>query len=235
MLFSIGAALAEEGFFKSVWLTVVEAFPMGNVFAELIVRFAVAGLGAKIDVSAYLSGVKPLEVIELLQDFGKLCLTAVIYECVSEAGDAFMGIRKEARGWAFAQKALWHMFSALLCALLCNMLLAFAYNQINCFLPTKPKLAEFWTNVISFITLAGSTGVFYFIRGTGVLKAILSMVKMAVFNVAGISMTYAMLLILILCAAEGNMGVFCTALSIWMVLQLLLVAFNLMLEPLLGD
>lgn len=226
------AMLADEGFFKEVWVDIIEAFPFGSAFGELAVRIfnKVVSTGASMTqyTQAFVNLTGPAA---MMQELGKLCLTAVIYEAVANAGDAVMVTKETSKGWAFAQRALWHMVAALLCAGLCSMLLRFVYGQIN---QLAPAFSRFWSDVIVTIVLSGAVGVFFFVLGIGLARTILYvLVKLVLMNVINMVISYVFLLFIVLCMSEKAYLKIFSGSCIWLALIIALVGIDLMLTPVL--
>lgn len=228
----IFAALADEGFFKEVWVDVIEAFPFGSSFGELAIRIfnKIVMTGASM-VEYEQAFTKLTGPAALMQEFGKLCLTAVIYEAVANAGDAAMVTKETSKGWAFAQRTLWHMLAALLCAGLCSMLLRFTYGQINQLLP---KLSGLWSGIIAGIVLSGAVGVFFFVLGIGLLRTLLFVfVKIVLMNVLNLCTSYLFLLFVLLCMSEKAYVKIASGSCIWLAVIVALIGIDLMLTPVL--
>ena len=76
---------ADSGLLFSAWMEMLEVIPFGKPVAQLALKFYSSVVSASVDEAYYLAGLKTLTVLDFLEDFCKMCLTAVVYEALSKA------------------------------------------------------------------------------------------------------------------------------------------------------
>lgn len=228
LILPVFAAALGEDFMKDIWSDVAEAIPFGNTFGEWAIQIFTQVTQIPVSVSEYrtpYAAAKSAAV--LMQEFGKLCLTAVIYEAVGNFGDVCMGIKEKGGIWAVAQKVLWHMICAFLCAGLCSIVLQFAYAQINSMVPSWSRI---WSGIITGIVLLGSVGVFFFILQSSIIVALVYVfVKIVFVNVVKLCVTYIFLLFTILCISEQAYMKLFTGSCMWLLIIIILIGIDLMI------
>lgn len=226
-------SLAKAGVFKGIWSDVVDAFPMGSLFAEFVLHFGTKFISSTTNAADYLIGIQPIESFtELIQEFLKLCLSALLFGAWTKVGDLLIGIKDKPSGWQMVKKVVWHMFSALFCAVVASMVLTFAFGQIN---QLSPTAAGIWSTVIMLITLIGTGGAFYFLLGQGIVMAILYvLLKTIGMNILSMGMSYCLLLFLLLAFSEGVFVAMYGGFLVWIVILMLIIAIDTMLTSVFG-
>lgn len=232
----VAGSLAEEGFFKGMWLNVIEEIPFGSTWGELAIHIFTKFISAELDTEEYFNYLQQIQTGKsILQEFCKLCLTAIVYDAVDRFGELAMGLRKKSGGWMLAQKVLWKMFCAFICAVIAGLVLQIAFGQIN---QLGSIAANIWTGIVTLVVMIGAVGIHAFLLELGIVMTLIyTMLKLIFVNVITIILSYIFLLLMILFASEQVYVSFLEETSIWAIWILMLVllaGIDLMIQSVFG-
>lgn len=227
----IVGALADDGTIRNIWLDVLEVFPFGGMLGELVVRIFSKALGQYIDVSEYLSGnALPGSAIMWMQEILKLCMTGIFYGALTAVVDQLIKVKKTSKGWAGAERVLWHMFCTLLASVLCGLIFQFLYSQIN---QLSSQAARIWTDAIMFLVTGGGIVVYILLLGTLGKALIYVIIKLVLLNTLNAVLSYSLLLMILLCLSEKSYLLLAGSIGAWGVLIVLLIGIDIMLSSVL--
>lgn len=231
VLIPIIGTLADDGTIRSIWLDVLDVFPFGGMLGELTIHIVSKVIGQYIDVNEYISGSSQLNnAVVWLREILKLCMTGIFYGALTAAVDNWIKVKKTSRGWAGAERILWHMFCALLSSVLCGLVFQFLYGQLD---QLASGVARAITDIIMFGVTAG--GIFAYILILGTLGKALAyvVVKLIVVNTLNVVASYVLVLSILLCLSEKAYLLLMGSVGAWGICIVLLIGVDMMLSSIL--
>lgn len=221
--------LADDGFFKDIWLDVIEAIPFGSFVGEAVVKVFSKVIPAAGNFNDYLNGIQEIKGLTgYLQEFCKLCLTSILYGALNHYGEKAMGLKGKTDVWMFLQKVVWNMISAFICAVTAGLTLKIAFGQIN---QLVKGMAGMWTSIIGFIILAGGAGIFSYVLGISAGLAVgYIFVRLVLMNICSLMVSSGCLAFVILCFSERAYSHMFAGMGAWMGAVIILIGIDMMLS-----
>ncbi|MCD7819328.1 MAG: hypothetical protein LUH07_09805, partial [Lachnospiraceae bacterium] len=219
----------DAGVFQNLYLDAIEEFPFGNGIAEFSVKALSAATSLDIDVNQYvIHSATRKTVLELIQEFCKACLSAIVFAALVKAGDTLMGIDKIKSIWDFFTKALWHMIAAILCSMVVALLISFAFTKIQ-------SLGVIAGNILTFVISAASIGmsgwIFAAFFGAGVgLTILYVLVGVILYNLVNLLVTEMAISCLIIAVNEKLYLRAVACFSAWIVIIIILAGVGMMID-----
>lgn len=179
------ASLARMGMFEHLYLEIFSNVPFGDKIAEITAKVLTDAASLEIDLQDYMTGVAHQRTaIEYILEFCKMCLCGAVFTVLSQAGDKIMEIGEKPKGWTLILKILWYMAATVLCVVVVNSLLSYAFGQIQ---QISGIFGNVMTVVMTLIAVGGSVGMIGVLAGTSLFVTILyGIVKVLLYN--GISL-----------------------------------------------
>lgn len=219
----------DTGIFHNIWVEFIENIPFGGFIGKMALELFSKFIPVAVDSQAYLSGAKEIHgILEFLQEFGKLFLTATIYGMLEKIFDVAMELTEESAVIAFIKNTISHMVAVFLAAILVGPLLQFAFGQIN---QLKSLGAQIMTSVILIISLIGAMGIYAFLLSatTGLVIGYV-LVKLVLMNLVDLLFSSLCLTFILLNIAEKTWELALLGMGGWIAVLILLVAIDLMLS-----
>ena len=219
---------ADSGLLFSAWMEMLEVIPFGKPVAQLALKFYSSVVSASVDEAYYLAGLKTLTVLDFLEDFCKMCLTAVVYEALSKAGIAWMEISQEKNVWVVIQKILWEIACAFISAVTAGLLLKFLFEQMKQLSGTMTALIS---SIVTVIIIAGGVWIFHLLLEIGFGLAIgYVLVKMILMNCCKLLVTYMLTAFVLICLSEGTYGMLLGEIGSWAFVIIIIIGIDLVLD-----
>lgn len=222
------AQWADSGLIFSAWMEMLDVIPFGKPVAQLALKFYSTVVSIAVDETYYLAGLKTLTVLDWLEDFCKMCLTAVVYEALSKAGIAWMEISQEKNIWMIIQKILWEIACAFISAITAGLLLKFLFEQMK---QLSGAATAVISSVVIAIIVAGGVWIFHLLLKIGFGLAIgYVFVKMILMNCCKLLVTYMLSAFVLLCLMEGTYVRMFQGIGSWAVVIIIIIGIDLVLD-----
>lgn len=220
---------ADTGIFHNIWVEFIENMPFSGFIGKMALELFSKFVPVAVDSQAYLSGTKEIHgILEFLQEFGRLFLTATIYGMLEKIFDALMELSGQSAVTVFIKKSVSHMVAVFLAAIFVGPLLQFAFEQIN---QLKSLGAQIMTFVVLLISLVGAVGIYAFLLSvtTGLVIGYV-IVKLVLMNLVDLLLSSFLLAFILLNIAEKTWTLAFTGLGAWIVVLIVLAATDYVLS-----
>lgn len=195
-------SLAGTGIFEDLYLEVFGNVPFGDKIAEITAKVLTDTASLEIDLQDYVTGAEHRRTaMECVLEFCKMCLCGAVFTVISKAGDKVMEIGEKPKGWTLVLKILWYLAATVLCVVVVNSLLSYAFEQIQ---QIGGIFGKVMTVVMTLIAVGGSAGMIGVLAGAGVFVTILyGLVKVLLYNGVSLFVTELALSGLLMGLSEG--------------------------------
>lgn len=226
VILPVVGGIADEGVIRDIWMGVIEIFPFGGMIGEFVIRIVSKALGQYIDMKEYMTGVSELKnVTVLIQELMKLCMSGIFFGVLTAAADTWIKVRKNSGGWAAAERILWHMFCALLSAVLCGLVFQFLQSQLN---RLRMPSAKILSEILLFVVISGGIWVYVVLLGSFGKAIVTVVVRHVLLNTLNITISYILILTALLCVSEKLYLLLAGSIGIWGVCTALLIGVDIL-------
>lgn len=196
------SSLADTGVFKRLYLEIISNFPFGDKAAEFSVKLFtdVGSVGG--DFKDYITGVEHRRTaVECVLEFCKMCLCGSVFTVLSKAGDKVMEISEKPKGWMLVLKVLWYFVATILCVVVVNSILSYAFEQIQ---QISNIFGKVMTVIVTLIAVCGSAGMIGVLAGTSIVVTILyGVVRVLLYNGVHLFVTEVLISAFLIACSEG--------------------------------
>lgn len=115
-----------------------------------------------------------------------------------------MEIGEKPKGWMLVLKVLWYLVATILCVVVVNSILSYAFEQIQ---QISNIFGKIMTVIVTLIAVCGSAGMIGVLAGTSIFVTILyGVVKVLLYNGIQLFVTEVAISGLLIAASEGLNG-----------------------------
>lgn len=199
------SSLADTGVFQSLYLDIISNCPFGDKAAEIAVKILTDSVSVRGDLTDYITGVEHRRTaIACVLEFCKMCLCGSVFTVLTKAGDKVMEIGEKPKGWMLVLKVLWYLVATILCVVVVNSILSYAFEQIQ---QISNIFGKIMTVIVTLIAVCGSAGMIGVLAGTSIFVTILyGVVKVLLYNGIQLFVTEVAISGLLIAASEGLNG-----------------------------
>lgn len=217
--------LVEKDFFKGMWLDVIQVIPFGSQLGELAIGIFIRFISSNLEAQDYWDSLQQMSVsLGMLQEFCKLCLTAIFYSVVKRIGEDYMKLHNNVKKWSYIQLIIWRMFSAFVSAIIASMALEFAFSQIN---SLSSLFSQIWTYIITILIIVGAAGIYVYLLGVVIWVALGYMfVKIVFINGIQVISAYFFLLLMLLSLSAQTYRFVIIGFAIWGIMVIMVTALE---------